>query len=235
MRGGNIFVQSLRTLDAPPIGSSTFSDADKGTPISPGLNITQTTVPSQEHANRCKPLLLHDMSKTLSSKTSFITTKGLFSEVNHTLIDLSLEPMAQLQYCCAFGVDGLNFFNIFELNRLKKNNESLLDYLILTVVFKLLTTQVTALRCPTKSLSCFQPSLSIIWAVGPPPFMACAETRYIPSGDHDNLNTCVVAEQSVNASETTSCCVQSLVRHTLKVLSSDWLAIYFPTGSQVTP
>lgn len=31
-----------------------------------------------------------------------------------------------------------------------------------------LTTQLTALRCPTKSLSHFQPLRSMIWAVGPP-------------------------------------------------------------------
>lgn len=97
------------------------------------------------------------------------------------------------------------------------------------------TTQVTAFLCPTKSLSCFHPSLSIIWAVGPPPFIACADTRYCPSGDQESLKTCVVAEHSEKQSVTTSCWVQSAVLQTLKVLSSDWLAMYFPTGSHVTP
>ena len=46
-----------------------------------------------------------------------------------------------------------------------------------------LTTTVTAFLCPTKSMLVFQPSLSMIWAVGPELFMAWVETRYCPSGD----------------------------------------------------
>lgn len=54
------------------------------------------------------------------------------------------------------------------------------------------TTQVTALRWPTKSLSWRHPSRSTICAVGPPPFIACAETRYWPSGDQLSRRTWVV-------------------------------------------
>lgn len=38
----------------------------------------------------------------------------------------------------------------------------------------------------------FQPSRSMIWAVGPELFMAWADTRYWPSGDQLSLSTCVV-------------------------------------------
>lgn len=55
-----------------------------------------------------------------------------------------------------------------------------------------LTTQVMGLRCPTKSLSVFQLSRSIICAVGPPLFMAWADTKYCPSGDQLGLSTVVV-------------------------------------------
>jgi hypothetical protein len=54
------------------------------------------------------------------------------------------------------------------------------------------TTHVTALRWPTKSLSWRHPSRSTICAVGPPPFIACAETRYWPSGDQLSRRTWVV-------------------------------------------
>lgn len=56
----------------------------------------------------------------------------------------------------------------------------------------MLTTTVTALRWPTKSILVFQPSLSTIWAVGPELFMAWADTRYWPSGDQDRRRTWVV-------------------------------------------
>ena len=52
---------------------------------------------------------------------------------------------------------------------------------------------VMAFRCPTKSISVFQPDRSMIWAVGPELFMAWAETKYPPSGDQLRRNTCVVA------------------------------------------
>lgn len=196
----------------------TFSEADKGVPISDAVKIIQATVPSQEQAIKYKPSVCHDKSSTLSSKSSLITTKGRFKDVNQTLTDLSREPIAQQQYCCVFGLPGFNFFKIFELNLCKtiplqngnQNNSNCAR-----------TTHVTAFRCPTKSLSCFQPSRSIIWAVGPPPFMACADTKYCPSGDHDKRKTCVVALQSTNGSVITSCCAQSAVRHTRNVLSSD--------------
>lgn len=55
-----------------------------------------------------------------------------------------------------------------------------------------LTTTVTAFLWPTKSMFVFQPSLSTICAVGPELFMAWADTRYWPSGDHDRRRTCVV-------------------------------------------
>ncbi|KPJ19079.1 Protein HIRA-like [Papilio machaon] len=62
---------------------------------------------------------------------------------------------------------------------------------------------VTALRCPTKSLSQRQPSRSTTCAVGPPPFIACADSTYCPSGDHDSRNTCVVPDQNLDGSCTT--------------------------------
>lgn len=64
-----------------------------------------------------------------------------------------------------------------------------------------LTTTVTAFRWPTKSMLVFQPSRSMIWAVGPELFMAWAETRYWPSGDQLNLRTCVVPPHWIRARE----------------------------------
>lgn len=55
-----------------------------------------------------------------------------------------------------------------------------------------LTVQVMALRWPTKSRLVFQPSRSIIWAVGPELLVACALTMQQPSGDHPSLSTNVV-------------------------------------------
>lgn len=95
---------------------TTFSSIDNGVPISSCVKVTHATVPSQEQASKYRPLLLHDMSSTLSSNRSLITTKGLFREVNHTLIDRSLEPIAQQQYCVDFGLLDVCFFKIFELN-----------------------------------------------------------------------------------------------------------------------
>jgi hypothetical protein len=100
----------------------TFSLIDNGIPISSCSKITHATLPSHEQANKYKPLLLQEMSNTLSSKRSLITTKGLFSDVSHTLIDLSLEPMAQQQYCWLLGLPGAIFFKIFELNLYKNGN-----------------------------------------------------------------------------------------------------------------
>lgn len=97
---------------------------------------------------------------------------------------------------------------------------------------QMLTTQVTALRCPTKSWSHFQPSRSIICAVGPPPFMACADTRYWPSGDHDNRNTCVVPGQSTNGSVIVCWQPQSEVRHIRTLRSSLCEARNLPTYEQ---
>ena len=37
---------------------------------------------------------------------------------------------------------------------------------------------------PTKSLVVLHVERSMIWAVGPPPFIAWAETSMLPSGDH---------------------------------------------------
>lgn len=99
----------------------------------------------------------------------------------------------------------------------------------------LLTTHVTALRWPTKSLSHFHPSRSIICAVGPPPFIACAETKYWPSGDHDNLKTCVVPPHSSNGSTIVLWQLQSDVFHILTERSSLCDAKNLPTGSHVTP
>ena len=48
-------------------------------------------------------------------------------------------------------------------------------------------TQQTAFLWPAKSRWVFQPDLSMIWAVGPPPFMAWADTRNAPSGDQSSL------------------------------------------------
>lgn len=79
--------------------SYTFSDVDRGVPISCTEKIMQATVPSHEHANKQRPFELHDRSNTLSSNSSFITTRGRFNDVNHTLMDLSREPIAQQQYC----------------------------------------------------------------------------------------------------------------------------------------
>lgn len=64
-----------------------------------------------------------------------------------------------------------------------------------------LTTTVTAFRWPTKSMLVFQPSRSMIWAVGPELFMAWAETRYWPSGDQLSLRTCVVPPHWIKARE----------------------------------
>ena len=98
-----------------------------------------------------------------------------------------------------------------------------------------LTTHDTAFRWPTKSLSHFHPSRSMIWAVGPPPFMACDDTKYKPSGDHEMRRKCVVPPHSSNGSLMVDSHVHSLVRHTFKLRSSLWDARYLPTGSHVTP
>ena len=37
---------------------------------------------------------------------------------------------------------------------------------------------------PTKSLVVLHVERSMIWAVGPPPFIAWADTSMLPSGDH---------------------------------------------------
>ncbi len=66
---------------------------------------------------------------------------------------------------------------------------------------KTLTTTVTAFRWPTKSMLVFQPSRSMIWAVGPELFMAWAETRYWPSGDQLSLRTSVVPPHWIKARE----------------------------------
>ena len=47
----------------------------------------------------------------------------------------------------------------------------------------------TAFLWPTKSRLAFQVPLSTIWAVGPPPFIAWAETIMEPSGDQPGLKT----------------------------------------------
>lgn len=100
---------------------------------------------------------------------------------------------------------------------------------------KSLTTHEIAFRWPTKSLSHFHPSRSIIWAVGPPPFIACADTKYNPSGDHDKRNTDVVPPQSLNGSVIVDSHIQSFVRQIFTLWSSLCDAKYFPTGSHVTP
>lgn len=53
-----------------------------------------------------------------------------------------------------------------------------------------------------------------------PPFIAWAETKYKPSGDHDNRKTCVVPPQSSNGSLITCSQPQSFVRQTRTVRSS---------------
>ena len=45
-------------------------------------------------------------------------------------------------------------------------------------------TQDMAFLWPTKSLVVLHVERSMIWAVGPPPFIAWAETSMLPSGDH---------------------------------------------------
>lgn len=94
----------------------TFSSIDNGVPISSWVKTMQETVPSQEQASKKSPLLLHDISSTLSSKRSFITTNGLLREVNHTLIDRSLDPIAQQQYTVGFELFNGCFCKILELN-----------------------------------------------------------------------------------------------------------------------
>lgn len=103
------------------------------------------------------------------------------------------------------------------------------DYINIILVIVLFTTQVTAFRWPTKSLSHFQPSRSMIWAVGPPPFIAWADTRYWPSGDQDKRSTCVVPPHSSKGSVMVDWQLQSLVRHILTLRSSLCDAKNFPT------
>lgn len=100
---------------------------------------------------------------------------------------------------------------------------------------EILTTHETAFRWPTKSLSHFHPSRSIICAVGPPPFIAWADTKYSPSGDHDRRSTDVVPPHSLNGSVIVDSHAQSLVRQIFTLWSSLCDAKYFPTGSHVTP
>lgn len=98
----------------------TFSSMLRATPISSCSNTTQPTVPSQEHARRKSPRLLHEISRTLSSKKSFMTTKGRFNDVNQTLMERSREPMAQQQYWVDFlGLSWEGFFRMLELKRWK--------------------------------------------------------------------------------------------------------------------
>ena len=64
------------------------------------------------------------------------------------------------------------------------------DYIAVT-----LTTTVMALRWPTKSFLVCQPCWfprSMICAVGPELFIACADTIYCPSGDQSRRRTWVV-------------------------------------------
>ena len=96
-------------------------------------------------------------------------------------------------------------------------------------------THETAFLWPTKSRLAFHDPRSTIWAVGPPPFIAWAETIIAPSGDQPGLNTWVVPPDSWKGASITCSKLQSDVFHTLIVLSSDWLAKYLPTGSKKTP
>ena len=52
-------------------------------------------------------------------------------------------------------------------------------------------TQDIAFLCPTKSLVVLQVERSMIWAVGPPPFIAWADTSMLPSGDQPETNHCI--------------------------------------------
>ena len=49
------------------------------------------------------------------------------------------------------------------------------------------------------------------------------------------LSTCVVAPHSSKGAVTAASSLQSDVRQTRSDRSSDWLARYFPTGSNTTP
>lgn len=91
---------------------------------------------------------------------------------------------------------------------------------------------MTAFLCPTKSLLYFQPSRSIICAVGPPPFIAWDDTKYKPSGDHDKRKTCVVPLHSSNGSVMVDSQTQSPVRHIFTLRSSLCEARYLPTLSR---
>ena len=74
------------------------------------------------------------------------------------------------------------------------------------------TTTVMALRWPTKSFFVCQPfwlPRSIICAVGPELFIACAETTYWPSGDQSRRKTCVVPPHCTAHQQIWHCTVTS--------------------------
>lgn len=165
-----------------------------------------------------------------------MTTTGRCNAVNQTDNERSREPIAKQQNL--FLLES-GRFRIDWWNRCEYRCESvwcvIKFYLPITCTYMrmyeciVFTTQVTALRCPTKSLSHFQPSRSMICAVGPPPFIACADTRYWPSGDHDNRSTCVVPPQSSNGSVMVCWQPQSDVRHIRTLRSSLCEARNLPT------
>lgn len=161
------------------------------------MNSINTAVPSQEHAVRRRPHGDQLASNTECVNNSCITTRGLFNDVNHTDKERSRDPIATQQYCCGLEEPGCFFWRILPLNLYKEKKRGckyvylIYKYLNITFdievysqskkqnkIFLIHTTQVTAFLCPTKSLSCVQPSLSIICAVGPPPFIAWADTKY---------------------------------------------------------
>jgi len=134
----------------------------------------------------------HVRSITEFVNMSLTTTTGLLRAVDQTDMHWSRDPSAT-QHCRIFPCSIMFLLNLCFTVAVK-----MIYYFfqITTNLHRELktkhTTQTMAFRWPTKSLSVFQPSLSIIWAVGPPPFIEWAETRYKPSGDQFSLKTCVV-------------------------------------------
>lgn len=98
----------------------TCSAGSRGWPNSCCVNSINTTVPSHEHAARRRPQGDQLVSNTECVNNSRITTKGLFSDVNHTDNERSRDPIATQQYCCGFEEPGCFFCSILPLNLWKK-------------------------------------------------------------------------------------------------------------------
>ena len=64
----------------------------------------------------------------------------------------------------------------------------LLPFSLYFIQYLLNLTHEIAFLWPTKSLVVLQVERSMICAVGPPPFIACADTNMLPSGDQPDHN-----------------------------------------------